>query len=146
MSIFHLNMASGSTGSSTMERPSASVDHPNWAQLSAIPSRSRQVDKEDFRRLQVTPSHLNPPTQSLRCCGAEIYHLLCAPSASPGIYEHMKEWLVVHLGCFMQTPSEEALAGVLRWSLENRLVVAKREGEGVGWTGNLGLIDANYCL
>ena len=30
--------------------------------------------------------------------------------------------------------------------LENRLVVAKREGEGVGWTGNLGLIDADYCL
>ena len=30
--------------------------------------------------------------------------------------------------------------------LENRLVVAKAEGEGVGWTGNLGLIDANYCL
>ena len=29
---------------------------------------------------------------------------------------------------------------------ENRLVVAKREGEGVGWTGNLGLIEANYCL
>ena len=30
--------------------------------------------------------------------------------------------------------------------LENRLVVAKGEGEGVGWAGNLGLIDANYCL
>ena len=30
--------------------------------------------------------------------------------------------------------------------LKNRLVVAKGEGEGVGWTGNLGLIDANYCL
>ena len=30
--------------------------------------------------------------------------------------------------------------------LENRLVVAKGEREGVGWTGNLGLIDANYCL
>ena len=28
--------------------------------------------------------------------------------------------------------------------LENRLVVAK--GEGVGWMGSLGLIDANYCL
>ena len=28
--------------------------------------------------------------------------------------------------------------------LENRLVVAK--GEGVGWTGGLGLIDAIYCL
>ena len=28
--------------------------------------------------------------------------------------------------------------------LDNRLVVAK--GEGVGWTGSLGLIDANYCL
>ena len=30
--------------------------------------------------------------------------------------------------------------------LENRLVVAKREGEGVGGTRNLGLIDANYSL
>ena len=29
--------------------------------------------------------------------------------------------------------------------LENRLGVAKRE-EGVGWTGNLGFIEANYCL
>ena len=28
--------------------------------------------------------------------------------------------------------------------LENRLVVAKGEAEGVGWTGSLGLIDANY--
>ena len=30
--------------------------------------------------------------------------------------------------------------------MENRLVVAHGEGEGIGWTGNLGLIDANYCL
>ena len=30
--------------------------------------------------------------------------------------------------------------------LENRLEVAKGEGNGVEWTGNLGLIDANYCL
>jgi len=30
--------------------------------------------------------------------------------------------------------------------LENRLVIAKREGEGVGWMGSFGLIDANYCL
>ena len=30
--------------------------------------------------------------------------------------------------------------------LENRLVVATVEGEGVGWTGNLGLIDVDYCL
>ena len=30
--------------------------------------------------------------------------------------------------------------------LEKRLVVAKGEGEGVGWTGNLGLIDANYYI
>ena len=28
--------------------------------------------------------------------------------------------------------------------LENRLVVARVGG--VGWTGNLGLIDANYCI
>ena len=30
--------------------------------------------------------------------------------------------------------------------MENRLVAAKREGEGMGGTGNLGLIDANSCL
>ena len=30
--------------------------------------------------------------------------------------------------------------------LENRLVVAKGEGEGVGWIGRLGLIYADYCL
>ena len=31
-------------------------------------------------------------------------------------------------------------------NLENRLVIAKGEEEGVGWTGNWGFIDANYCL
>ena len=30
--------------------------------------------------------------------------------------------------------------------LENRLVVAKGEREGMGCMGILGLIDANYCL
>ena len=30
--------------------------------------------------------------------------------------------------------------------LENRLVVAKGEGKGVGWIGSLGLIDALCCL
>ena len=30
--------------------------------------------------------------------------------------------------------------------LENRLVVAKGEGEGVGGIGSLGLMDANYCF
>ena len=30
--------------------------------------------------------------------------------------------------------------------LENRLVFAKGEGEGVGGTGNLELIDAHYSL
>ena len=30
--------------------------------------------------------------------------------------------------------------------LEKRLVVAEGVGEGVGWNGSLGLIDANYCL
>jgi len=29
---------------------------------------------------------------------------------------------------------------------ENRLVVAKGEGEEVGWIGSLALIDANYCF
>ena len=30
--------------------------------------------------------------------------------------------------------------------IENRLVVAKGEGEGEGWTGSLGLVDANYYI
>ena len=30
--------------------------------------------------------------------------------------------------------------------MENRFVMAKGEGEGVGWTGSLWLIDVNYCL
>ena len=31
--------------------------------------------------------------------------------------------------------------------LENRLVAkGEGKGEGVGWIGSLGLIDANYCL
>ena len=30
--------------------------------------------------------------------------------------------------------------------LENRLVVAKREGEQLGRTGGLGLVDANSCI
>ena len=30
--------------------------------------------------------------------------------------------------------------------LENRLVVVKGEGEGVGWIGGLGLIDTDFCL
>ena len=30
--------------------------------------------------------------------------------------------------------------------MENRLAVAKGEQEGVGWMGNWGLTDANYCL
>ena len=31
-------------------------------------------------------------------------------------------------------------------NLENRCVVARGEGERVGGTGNLGLVDANYCI
>ena len=30
--------------------------------------------------------------------------------------------------------------------MENRLAVAKGLGEGVGWTGGLGLVDANYWM
>ena len=41
----------------------------------------------------------------------------------------------------MNLPTEKKFMG-----LENRLVVAKEGEEGVGWTGNLGLIDADSCL
>ena len=30
--------------------------------------------------------------------------------------------------------------------LENKLVVTRGEEEGAGWTGSLGLIDANCCI
>ena len=30
--------------------------------------------------------------------------------------------------------------------MENRIAVAKREEEGVEWTGKLGFIDANNCI
>ena len=30
--------------------------------------------------------------------------------------------------------------------IKNRLVVAKGEGEGLGWTGRLGLVDENYYI
>ena len=41
----------------------------------------------------------------------------------------------------MNISSEEKIM-----DLEKRLVVAKGEGEGVGWMGCWGLIDADYCL
>ena len=40
----------------------------------------------------------------------------------------------------MNLPTEKKIM-----DLENRLVVASGEGEGVGGIGNLGLMDANYC-
>ena len=30
--------------------------------------------------------------------------------------------------------------------MENRFMVTKGEGEGVGWTVSLGLKDTNYCI
>ena len=41
----------------------------------------------------------------------------------------------------MNFPTEKKIM-----DLENRFVVAKGEGKGVGGTGNLGLKDENYCL
>ena len=41
----------------------------------------------------------------------------------------------------MNLPTEKKIM-----DLENRLVVAEGEGEGVGWMGCLGLMDADCCL
>ena len=41
----------------------------------------------------------------------------------------------------MNLPTENKIMDV-----ENRVVVVKGEGEGVGWIGSLGLIDADYLL
>ena len=42
----------------------------------------------------------------------------------------------------MELPSEKKKKKLI--DLENRLVVAKGERKGLGWTGPLGLVDANY--
>ena len=41
----------------------------------------------------------------------------------------------------MKLPTEKKLR-----DLENRLVITKGDGEGVGWIGNLVLVDASYCI
>ena len=41
----------------------------------------------------------------------------------------------------MKLFTEKKLTG-----LENRFVVAKAKWEEARWTGNMGLIDANYCI
>ena len=41
----------------------------------------------------------------------------------------------------MNISTEKKITG-----MDNRPVVAKAEGEGVGRTGNLGLTDSKYCL
>ena len=48
---------------------------------------------------------------------------------------------LLHTGAQMNLSIEKKLM-----DLWNRFVIAKGEGEGVGWTGNLGLTDANNCL
>ena len=45
-----------------------------------------------------------------------------------------------------KTVSLKKKVSTLHMDLENRLVVAKGEGERVGWIGNLGLIDVNLHL
>ena len=53
---------------------------------------------------------------------------------------------------FGESPKSKVPAETLEFSVknyspfENRLTVAKGEGERVGWNGSLELIYANYCL
>ena len=41
----------------------------------------------------------------------------------------------------MNLPTEKKIM-----DLEDRLVVAKGDAEGVGWTGSLELVGTNYCI
>ena len=47
------------------------------------------------------------------------------------------------MGAQMNLPTEQKRTHRPR---EQTRVVAKEEGEGVGWLGSLGLTDTNYCL
>ena len=50
------------------------------------------------------------------------------------------------INTFKVLPEEERSAKLGGDLYIDKLVVAKGEGEGVGWMGCLGLIDADYCL
>ena len=54
-----------------------------------------------------------------------------------------KYCMIVHIWNLIYSTDELSIEKKLM-DFENRLVGA--EGEGVGWTGNLGLIDAKCCL
>ena len=53
----------------------------------------------------------------------------------------LSEVILLHGTCLSHTNKE---TNSQTWRI--RSVVAKREGEGVGGTGSLGLIDANCCV
>ena len=55
-------------------------------------------------------------------------------------YDITYMWNLIHMAQ-MKLSTEKKLM-----DLEKRLVVAKGEEKELGWTGNIGLIDANYCL
>ena len=79
-----------------------------------------------------------------RCCwdewaGAGRGHL-----AWRGWQRPRRVQLFAQLSCYWAVSS---LAGPnKRMFLESRFVVAKGQGEGVGWTGSLGLVDANSYM
>ena len=50
------------------------------------------------------------------------------------------------INTFKVLPEEERSAKLGGDLYIDKLVVAKGEGEGVGWMGCLGLIDADYCF
>ena len=64
------------------------------------------------------------------------------------IHKNPNDFAICFLKYETHTAQMNLLAEKKLIDLENRLVVAKGEGqgEGVGWTGSLGLIEANYCI
>ena len=60
--------------------------------------------------------------------------------------EKDKCYMISHIWNLTYGTSDPVYRKKQTHGLENTPVVPMGEGEGVGWTGSLGLVDANYCI
>ena len=80
------------------------------------------------------------PCSQLWCrpaAAAPIRPLAWEPPYGAGTAVKRKQNKMTEMFCFIYKTERDS-------DMENRLVVAKGEGE--GWTRNVGLVDANYCI
>ena len=75
----------------------------------------------------------------------ELLWLWCRPIAVTLILSLAWE-LLCAAGAALKKAKKKKSKESEKTDLENRLVIDKGEEKGEGWTGSLGLTDANYCI